>query len=132
MARAYLILIGLTFTGFGLWLLMDPEALTRLIGLKMETVSARTEIRAFYGGLELGIGAFLLGCALFRNGVMIGLGLVACALGGAGAARLGSLVQDGREGWQMTLITVLELGATLLALILLIWRPAKPGSTPRS
>lgn len=132
MARAFLVFIGLTFIVFGVWLLLDPEVLTRLIGLKMETVSARTEIRAFYGGLELGIGVFLLGCAMFRNGLKSGLGLVACTLGGAGVARLVSLVQDGREGWQMALITVLEIGATLLALILLVRKPDKPGSTPRS
>ena len=132
MARAYLVLIGLTFAGFGFWLLRDPEALTRHVGLKMETVSARTEVRAFYGGLELGLGAFLLGCAMFPNGVKVGLGLVACVLAGAGSARLASLVQDGREGWQMTLFTVLEIAAALIALILLIRKPAKPGSTPHS
>lgn len=132
MARAYLILIGLTFLAFGVWLLQDPEALTRLIGLRMETVAARTEVRSFYGGLELGIGLFLVGCALRRQGVNVGLGLVACALGGAGLARLTSLVQDGREGWQMTAITVLEIGAAIIALILMGSKPTKPGSTPRA
>lgn len=132
MARAYLILIGFTFLGFGTWLLLDPEALSRLIGIHWETRAARTEIRAFYGGLELGIGLFLVGSGMRRQGVNVGLALVACALGGAGLARLGSLVQDGREGWQMSAIMVMEIVAAVIALLLMGRKPAKPGSTPHS
>jgi hypothetical protein len=132
MARTYLILIGLTFVGFGSWLLMDPEALSRLIGIHWETAAARTEIRAFYGGLELGIGLFLLGNGMRPQGVNVGLALIACALGGAGLARLGSLVQDGVEGWHMSAFMVLELAASVIALILMVRKPAKPGSTPHS
>lgn len=124
MARAYLILIGLTFAAFGLWLLADPDALTRLAGIGMEGPQARNELRAFYGGLEIGIGIFLLGCALRRQRVDFGLGLIACALGGAGLARLASILQDGTEGWRMPAIAAVEIGAAAVALVLLGARPA--------
>jgi len=119
LARAYLFLIALSFVGFGAWLLVDPEALSRLIGLRLDGVMARTEVRAFYGGLELGVGLFLAGCALRRGGVNGGLALVACALGGSGLARFASILQDGRDGWEMSLLSILEIGAAVIALILI-------------
>ena len=52
--------IGITaaaFAGFGAALLLKPEIL-RTIGIKGHGPNARTELRATYGGMELGFGAF--------------------------------------------------------------------------
>lgn len=56
--------------------------------------SALTEIRAFYGGLQLGIGFFLLWCLRTPTHTIQGLSLVGLAVGGAGLARLFGLLFD--------------------------------------
>lgn len=82
-----LVLCALGFLGFGLWLLIDPAALEK-IGIATTSRTGQVELRAFYGGMELGLGAFLLVCA-FRPGWQVaGLWLVLLANGGAGLARM--------------------------------------------
>ena len=52
--------------GFGVWLYANPLNLVE-VGLTADTGLGRTEVRAFYGGFEIGIAAFLLWCALRRE-----------------------------------------------------------------
>lgn len=54
------IAIGVTaaaFAGFGTALIVKPEILKK-IGIRAAGPNARTELRAMYGGMELGLGAF--------------------------------------------------------------------------
>jgi hypothetical protein len=50
--------------------------------------SALTEIRAFYGGLQFGIGLFLVWCLRTPSRTYQGLLLAGLAVGGAGLARM--------------------------------------------
>ena len=59
------------------------------------TPSALTEIRAFYGGLQLGIGFYLVWCLRSRARTAQGLVLVGLAVGAAGVARAFGVVIDG-------------------------------------
>ena len=59
-ARIVLALAALMFGGFGVWLLLDPTSLGDLTGVVVSVPAARTEIRAFYGGLEIGFAAFFI------------------------------------------------------------------------
>jgi Domain of unknown function (DUF4345) len=58
------------------------------------TPSAMAEIRAFYGGLQLGIGFFLVWCLRAPSRTFQGLLLVGLAVGGAGLARLFGILLD--------------------------------------
>ena len=60
--RALIVIAALIIAGFGVWLLVKPEALGG-IGINLDGPSARIDIRATYGGFELGVAAFLLVCA---------------------------------------------------------------------
>lgn len=76
--RGVLGLGALLYLTLGVWLLIWPEGLG-VVGLSAETPAARTELRATYGGLELGLFAFLAWCACggrerLRVG-LVGLGL---------------------------------------------------------
>ena len=55
--RLSLRLAALAFAGFGVALLVRPE-LMGMLGLELGRAAAFTEIRAFYGGLELGLALF--------------------------------------------------------------------------
>ena len=57
-----LALAGLGFLGFGLAILVAPAAVLAPVGIS-GSAAGLVELQAFYGGLEIGLGAFLLGAA---------------------------------------------------------------------
>lgn len=113
-------LTALSYLGFGLWLLVSPHGLETL-GLALTTSAAVTEIRAFYGGLELGCGLFFALAVRRPAWHTPALVLQATSLGGAAAARALGLIVDGtRDGLILGLMTA-EAVAAAVALWLL-WR----------
>lgn len=51
------------FGVLGVWLLLDPTQLEGWVGIVASSPAAKTELRSLYGGLEIGLGLFLLlGC----------------------------------------------------------------------
>lgn len=115
-----LYLSALAFGGFGFWLLVWPEAMGRL-GLELTTPAAVTEIRAFYGGLELGCAAFFVLAARRTAWHAPGLLLQATSLGGAALARLAGMVVDGTRDSLVVVLMSAEAVAAVIALWLL-WR----------
>ena len=94
-----LVLAGLGFAGFGAWLLLDPSGGLGGVGIAATTPAGLIELRAFYGGCELGLGAFLLACAAKPEWREAGLWLALLANGGTGLARL---VGIALAGWLFT------------------------------
>lgn len=119
LARTSLALTALAFASFGGWLLVDPHAISRL-GVELTRPSALTEIRAFYGGLELGIAGFFL-LAVGRPGWWVpALVLQSMALGGTAAARgIGIIVDGGIDGLVAALVTA-EFAGFLLGIVALL------------
>jgi hypothetical protein len=92
-ARPTLILDALAWFGFGVWLFLAPESLEG-VGLLVDGALGRVEVRGFYGGLEMGIGAFVLWTAAapqrYRAGLMLGV----LSMAGLATGRLvGSLLE---------------------------------------
>ena len=103
------------FVAFGLALLAAPELLA-LVDIAAPTPTARSDLRAVYGGMELGVGALLALCArraAWRRG---GLTAQALALGGVAAGRLVSLAADGLPRPLTLALWGAELSGALLAL----------------
>ena len=94
---------------YGIVMLVEPSVLRALVGLDFTSVNAPTEIRAFYGGLELGIAAFLFICG--RNPALVPVGLLfsALAFSFAGGARLLGVLQYGAEGVSQPVVAVVEM-----------------------
>ena len=83
-----------TWAAFGLWLLIDPAALANA-EVAVDTPTARTEVRAFYGGLELGVAAALAWLALrgsTADGLRVALVTLACVFV---CRTLGVLIEGG-------------------------------------
>lgn len=119
-ARLVLVLSGLLFAGFGGWMLLRPEALGEFVKLDAGDPATLTEVRAFYGGLEIGLGLFLLGAAAIRRAVVSGLVLVLLAFGGTALGRGAGLALDGPDLSEMLPFLAVEVAAAVLAAIALI------------
>ena len=78
---------ALTYAGIGIASLLRPASVPVLFGGRADNAGARTEIRAVYGGLPLGVAAALV--------VQPGTSAVMAGLSGAMAAgRAGSLLLE--------------------------------------
>ena len=115
-------LAGIGFLLFGAWILTTPlEALARFgIILAPEPVH-RIEIRAFYGGLEIGLGLLLLKFAFDSAYRRAGLWLVLASYGALALARIVGIVAESAPTPQMAWIALaVEAGFGLLAALALM------------
>jgi hypothetical protein len=90
--RLTLWLGGLGFLGFGIAFLVAPLQTLAAAGIVLQGDLAATELRAFYGGLEVALGTLLIAADL-RGARRHGLILCLASYGGIGLARaLGMLI----------------------------------------
>jgi hypothetical protein len=120
---AVLSLAGLGFLGFGLAIVAAPEAVLAPVGIS-GTTAGLIELRAFYGGLELGLAAFLFACAARPAWREPGLWSVALVNGGIAAARLLGIGLTGEFTGFFAGALVWEIGFTVAALLALRGRKA--------
>ncbi len=115
---AVLVLAGLGFLGFGLAIVAAPAAVLEPVGIS-GSAAGLVELRAFYGGLELGLAAFLLACAARPDWREPGLWLVALSNGGIAATRLLGIGLSGEFTGFFAGALVWEIGFTLAAVLAL-------------
>ena len=95
LAKIYLIGFGLFTLAFGLAYLIAPAAMTKPAGFDDLSASATTDVRATYGGFQVGIGLFLLYAAKAAERHRPGLWLVVLSIGSVLASRILGVVLDG-------------------------------------
>ena len=83
-----------SWAGFAFWLGVNPGALLPAFGVEASTPQMLTEVRAFYGGVEMAIAAAMI--VLWRRGDLFASLLVGgLPLVGSASGRLIGLVVDG-------------------------------------
>jgi len=122
--RVTLFVSLLIFLGFGSWLFIAPQALETL-GVQLLEPAARIDVRATYGGMELGLAAFLGLCLLRAGWVRVGLTAAGCVIAGFGCARLAAIALEGQGTPMMWSFVAIEFTAVLLILWVLKRRPAE-------
>lgn len=126
LAKSTLILAIAGLAGFGLAFLLLPDTTLGWAGLELTGVGARTELRTFYGGLELGLAAVLVAClrrpARHRDGLWLTLAIFA----GLAGARLIGLAVDREFSTFIGLALATELALAALATAALRFGPAPP------
>ena len=73
LAQVLLWVSGLGYAGFGVAFLLAPLRTMALAGITLEGGVAAVELRAFYGGLELALGALIVAAALAPGRLRDGL-----------------------------------------------------------
>ncbi len=105
------------FIVVGALFLIIPQPFAAVLEIAAPTAMARTDLRATYGGLELGFGIFLVICVLKRQWMQPGLLALALATGGFAAGRLVSLIVEGTISRLMLMFMILEIVVTLGAIV---------------
>jgi hypothetical protein len=111
---------ALMFAGFGLNGLLNPRGVLDLIHASAIDVTALNEVRAMYGGVELGIATFLVACLLERWPPRAGLFLTTAILVGAAGGRAKSIHVDGMPDATFVGIWVFELVFAAICLFALV------------
>ena len=127
-ARINLLACAAVLAAYGAVFLVQPAALGGLVGLEFASPDATVEIRAFYGGLELGIAAFLFACASSRSLLSAGLLFCALAFSFAGIARLLGVLQYGAAGQAHVIVGAVELAGAALSAWLRIRLASSPAA----
>jgi hypothetical protein len=94
-SKALLWVSGVIFFGIGVLYTIDPSLLVPISENANATANARTELRSVYGGMELGIGAFFVLCAIRAEMRIAGLWGLTLLSGLTGIVRFGSYFIEG-------------------------------------
>ena len=116
---------GLGFVGFGVVFLCWPEVMLPGLGILTPDLQSQIEIRAMYGGLELGLGILLLSCFAAER-QRFGLQLSLASYGGLGVARALSMLVMGIATSFLWFALVWEGVIAVLALLALRKQKSSP------
>lgn len=117
-----LMLAGLGLLGFGLAFVVAPLPTMAAAGLVLEGAVAATELRAFYGGLEIALGVLVIACALRPGRRRDGLVLTLAVFAGIGLVRFASMLATGASTSFLWLAGATEIGLALAAGLCLVSR----------
>lgn len=121
--QGFLLLCGLSFLLIGANTFHDPLAAMAPVELNINTVSALNELRANYGGLQIGMGLFLLAGLCCKTYVRPALLAQALIVGGLAVGRLVSIALDGQPNAFVQGLIVLESVTALISLTLFLRQP---------
>lgn len=115
--RYFLLAVGVVLLLFGFLYLLWPDDMASLSGTGLTSSTARIEYQAYYGGLQLGLGAFL--CAMVLKGVefRLLLSLVFYCFFCVVVVRLIGLVVGTTAGEQLAGFHVAAIGLELIVVI---------------
>ena len=123
--RAFIIIVllcsGLSLLGFGAAIAYAPLEVMAMADVNSSGAAAAVELRAFYGGLELALGALTLICAWYPHRRRDGLWLTVFIFTGIGVARAFGMYWESVQTDFLRLALLVEFataGAAALALVL--------------
>jgi hypothetical protein len=113
-ARVVLVIQLLALGGLGLAYFIQPHAMANLSGMLLMSSAAATDMRAFYGGAQIGLAAFI-GLSLSRLDLMrAALTLLVLLYSSLALARIGGLWLDGGAQQTFNLYALLLEGVSVL------------------
>ena len=126
LVRGYLLMMGAVFSVLGVLYAFAPTIFTDATGFEALPPEALTDYRATYGGLQIGIGGFLIWAALDASRHRAGLMALSIMFPAIAGVRAYGLAADGE--WTNILVGALALEITLSVVSLILLR--KTNRTP--
>ena len=108
--KVAVVITALVYVGFAFWLGSTPAALLGAFQIEQSTPQMLTEIRAFYGGIELGI-AFSMFALLWRGELFSAALAGGLPLAGSVLGRLSGQFLDGHSLLHLGLAVPEAIGA---------------------
>ena len=117
LARVVLTVLGTLFVVQGAVQLFQPELLTNLIDISVNSVTGRIELQVIYGGLHMALGAICFWGAVIADNTRAALTAMLFVALGVAVPRvaLGLLNQD------FSLYSLLAMTVEAASVVLLIW-----------
>lgn len=106
---------------FGAAFLAWPVELVSLVDIELRSATARTDVRAVYGGLQLGLAAFLTYCAASPERTVVGLAATTACITGLATGRFLGLLVDGEWARITLLYLSIEASSAAVAAAALGW-----------
>lgn len=116
-ARGFLWLFGAVFLVFGIVAVVNPGAMIGPAGIEATASGALAEVRAVYGGLQIGLALFLIWSALDAKRYASGLLAYGLVLGSVGDCRALGLLIEGTHTPFHLIALAFEWGSAVLALV---------------
>jgi len=125
-ARIFFALTALVWLPYGIFCFFQPGYLAETAGVAATTATGTIELRAMYGGLQAGIGAFALAVAIRPALVRPALFASCFLFAGLAVARLLAAISMGELSSYTIAGLGLEWGSTVFAL----WLLRRPAASP--
>ena len=112
------------FFGFGVWALFAPESMFAFRDTPLAAAPGRVDVRAFYGGLELGLALFFWLSSRRAAYERPALLAAALAFSGCVSARLAAMAWEASLTWPLGLAAAGELAGAILTIS--VYRANRP------
>jgi hypothetical protein len=115
--KVFLVIVGLAFLNVAVQAIANPQTVMDFVGIHLDNLSARSSTRAYYGGVNLTFGLFLI-VGAFK---MQKEALMLAGLYGAGfvSGRLYGIITEGLPNSFVMTWLAIEAVLTLITLLLL-------------
>ncbi|MBH1969626.1 DUF4345 domain-containing protein [Moraxellaceae bacterium AER2_44_116] len=123
LTQLFLLLSGLGFILIGVNTFRDPIAAMAGVELGVQSINALNEVRANYGGMQMGIGLLLISAALMTWLTRPALLALSLVTGGLVIGRLMSVMIDGMPNSTVQALLGLEFFTTVIAIFLFTQQP---------
>ena len=119
MTKAFLIITGVLWLGYGVYLLIAPQELAGIAGVAATSTTGTVELRAMYGGLQAAVGVLALWAGVSAAWRTQGLTALLFLYGGMGLVRLASAAVTHEFSTYVIGALCFELPSALIAWALL-------------
>ena len=123
LTQLFLLLSGMGFILIGVNTFRDPVAAMAGVELGVQSINALNEVRANYGGMQMGIGLLLVSAALMTWLTRPALLALSLVTGGLVVGRLMSIMIDGMPNSTVQALLELEFFTTVIAIFLFTQQP---------